>query len=83
MDNPLKHDVIITISRLELVHGELRRRYEYAKDNYETLYKRYMEAVSEFEKAKNDYALADRALKAMDALRDNKSINDDEEDCYF
>lgn len=86
MDDLLKKDVTVTISRLELVHGELRSRYERAKDDYETLHKRYMEAISEFEKAKNDYALVDRALKAMDALRDDKpidDIDDAEEDCYF
>lgn len=86
MYDPLKKDVTITISRLELMHGELRTRYERAKADHDALYERYSKAVHDLDEAEHDYALIDRALKAMDALRDGKSIEDidsDEDDCYF
>lgn len=83
MYDPLKKDVTITISRLELVHGELRSRYERAKADYADLHKQYMAACDELERAENDYILVERALKAMDALRDGKSITDADNEDYF
>lgn len=82
MYDPLKKDIIITISRLEMVHGELRSRYERAKADYDELHKQYMAAVDELTRAENDYVLIKRALKAMDDIRNEKSIDADDED-YF
>lgn len=81
MYDPLKNDIVTTISRLELVHGELRTRYERAKEDYECANARLMASIDEYEQAKKDYALIERALKAMDKLRDGDEP--DEDDCYF
>ena len=82
MYDPLKNDVAVTIARLECVHGELRTRYERAKADYEYAEKEYKKARLALTEAQNDFTLADRALSALDDLRDGTNHFEDDED-YF
>ena len=82
MYDSLKKDVTTTISQLEILHEMIHTRYERAQADYETLHEQYMSAIHELEQAKKDYVLIERAIKAMNELR-NEDEDEGEDDYDF
>ena len=62
-------DLTAIISRLELLHGELRREYENAKTDFEAIEKIYLETRENFTYAADIYHAADEALKRLDVVK--------------
>lgn len=76
MKDMLVKDLVPIISRLELLHGELRRKYEEAEDEYALIEKRYLEAKANRDTAERNYFAAHNALMKLDGIRDRMTNPD-------
>ena len=85
MKDMLVKDLVPIISRLELLHGEFRREYEEAEEEYALIEKRYLEAKADRDTAKYNYFAAHNALMKLDGIRDrmtNPDKSEEEEDWF-
>lgn len=85
MKDMLVKDLVPIISRLELLHGELRREYEEAEEEYALIEKRYLEAKANRDTANRNYFAAHNALMKLDGIRDRMTNPDkaEEEQDWF
>ena len=78
-------DLTAIISRLELLHGELRREYENAKTDFEAIEKIYLETKENLTYSAYIYHAADEALKRLDGVKNrmnNPILEQDDTDWF-